>query len=59
MKADRSTSTRRLRLIRVGLVKPGRGKIPALLRKAPRGADSGAKVLEALLEARRGSGSER
>lgn len=48
-------STRRLRLTRTGLMKPGHGKLPAVLRKAPSGAESGAGVLEALL-AERGDG---
>jgi len=47
-------STRRLRLTRGGLMKPGRGKLPAVLKKAPSGAASG--VLAALL-AERGDGS--
>ncbi|MGH9200330.1 MAG: type II toxin-antitoxin system Phd/YefM family antitoxin [Vicinamibacterales bacterium] len=48
-------STRRLRLTRAGLLKPGRGKLPALLRKVPTGADRGSGVLAALL-AERGDG---
>jgi prevent-host-death family protein len=43
-------STRRLRLTRAGLMKPGRGKLPALLKKAPSGPSSG--VLAALLSER-------
>ena len=43
-------SMRRLRLTRGGLLKPGRGKLPALLKKAPSGPDSG--VLAALLSER-------
>ena len=52
-------STRRLRLTRAGLMKPGRGKLPPLLKKAPTGSDSGAGVLEALLEERGDGRTER
>jgi prevent-host-death family protein len=45
-------STRRLRLTRAGLMKPGCGKLPPLLRQAPKGTHSGAGVLDALLEER-------
>jgi prevent-host-death family protein len=50
-------STRRLRLIRAGLLKPGRGKLPAMLKKAPTGPPSG--VLDALLEERSDPSSDR
>lgn len=43
-------STRRLRLTRAGLMKPGRGKLPALLKRAPSGPIAG--VLAALLAER-------
>lgn len=45
-------STRRLRLTRSGLLKPGRGKLPAVLKKPPTGPSSGAGVLAALLAER-------
>lgn len=50
-------STRRLRLTRGGLMKPGRGKLPALLKKAPAGPSSG--VLAALLAERGDRSTER
>jgi prevent-host-death family protein len=50
-------STRRLRLTRGGLMKPGRGKLPALLKKAPSGLASG--VLAALLAERGDRSTER
>jgi prevent-host-death family protein len=50
-------STRRLRLIRAGLLKPGRGKLPAMLKKPPTGPPSG--VLDALLEERSDPSSDR
>lgn len=50
-------STRRLRLTRGGLMKPGRGKLPPLLKKAPTGPNSG--VLAALLAERGDSSTER
>ena len=49
-------STRRLRLARAGLVKPGRGRVPKLLQTAPAGEAVGAGVLDALL-AERGDAS--
>ncbi len=45
-------STRRLRLTRSGALKPGRGKLPATLRRCPTGPDEGQSVVEALLEER-------
>ena len=50
-------STRRLRLTRGGLMKPGRGKLPPLLKKAPAGPSSG--VLAALLAERGDRSTER
>lgn len=50
-------STRRLRLTRGGLMKPGRGKLPAVLKKAPSGPSSG--VLAALLSERGDRSTER
>jgi prevent-host-death family protein len=52
-------STRRLRLTRAGLLKPGRGKLPPLLRKPPTGGQRGAGVLDALLEERGDAQNER
>ena len=49
-------STRRFRLTRSGVLRPGRGKLPEQLKRAPEGASSGAGVLAALL-AERGDGS--
>jgi prevent-host-death family protein len=45
-------TTRRLRLTGSGLLRPGRGKLPAVLKKPPTGPASGAGVLEALLAER-------
>jgi prevent-host-death family protein len=45
-------STRRFRLTRAGVLKPGRGKLPARLKRAPEGSSSGAGVLAALLAER-------
>ena len=46
-------STRRLRLTRSGALKPGRGKLPAALKRPPTGPDEGRAVLDALLAERR------
>jgi prevent-host-death family protein len=46
-------STRRLRLTRSGVLKPGRGKLPATLRQPPIGPDEGKAVVDALLAERR------
>ena len=51
-------STRRLRLTRSGSMKPGRGKLPAALKKPPSGPRLGKSVLEALL-ADRGEPTDR
>jgi prevent-host-death family protein len=51
-------STRRLRLARAGLLKPGRGRLPKALQAPPSGPAVGAGVLEALL-AERGDGGDR
>jgi prevent-host-death family protein len=48
-------STRRFRLARSGVLKPGRGKLPAALRRPP-DAGAGAGVLEAVLDERRDGG---
>lgn len=47
-------STRRFRLTRSGVLKPGRGKLPPALKRVPQGESAGAGVLAALL-AERGS----
>jgi prevent-host-death family protein len=52
-------STRRLRLARAGLVKPGRGRVPKLLQAAPTGDAVGASVLAALLAERGEGGADR
>jgi prevent-host-death family protein len=49
-------STRRFRLTRSGVLKPGRGKLPTLLKRAPEGGSAGAGVLAALLADRGDSG---
>lgn len=46
-------STRRLRLTRAGIIKPGAGKMPELLKHPPAGPKEPARVVEALLEDRR------
>jgi prevent-host-death family protein len=46
-------STRRLRLTRSGALKPGRGKLPAALKRPPTGPDDGQAVVDALLAERR------
>ena len=52
-------STRRLRLARAGLLKPGRGRVPKLLQSPPTGEPVGAGVLEALLAERGDGGADR
>jgi prevent-host-death family protein len=52
-------STRRLRLTQSGALKPGRGKLPALLKRPPRGPAEGASVVAALLAERRDPAAER
>ena len=52
-------STRRLRLARTGLVKPGRGRVPKLLQAPPTGEPVGAAVLAALLAERGEAGTDR
>lgn len=52
-------STRRLRLARAGLVKPGRGRLPKLLQTAPHGEPVGTGVLEALLAERGDTSADR
>ena len=46
-------STRRFRLTRSGALKPGRGKLPAALKRPPTGPDEGQAVVDALLAERR------
>lgn len=48
-------STRRLRLTRAGILKPGRGKLPDLLKHPPTRRSTPALVVDALLEERRSS----
>ena len=52
-------STRRVRLSRTGLVKPGRGRVPKLLQAPPTGEPVGASVLAALLADRGEPGADR
>jgi prevent-host-death family protein len=52
-------STRRFRLTRAGVLKPGRGKLPAALKRAPEGGSTGGDVLSALLAERGDTSSER
>lgn len=56
--AERRT-TRRLRLSKTGIVRPGRGKLPKLLQTPPSGAGVGHEVLGALLAERGDSSSDR
>ena len=49
--ASERRSTRRLRLIRAGLLTPGSGKLPAVLKRPPSGP-ADASVLKALLAER-------
>ena len=52
--AETRRGTRRQRLVREGLLLPGRGRVRASLRRAPVGsAGRGRAVLDALLEERR------
>ena len=52
-------STRRVRLARAGLLKPGRGRLPKLLQTPPVGEPVGGGVLDALLAERGDVASER
>src|SRR5262245_61966650 len=45
-------STRRLRLTRSGVLRPGTGKLPAALKRPPAGKPSGKSVVDALLDER-------
>ena len=45
-------STRRLRLTRAGVLKPGSGKLPAALKRAPVGRTPDTSVVDALLDER-------
>lgn len=49
-------STRRTRLARSGLLRPGKGKLPRLLAAPPEGERAGVGVVEALVEERSGAG---
>ena len=52
-------STRRLRLTRSGVLKPGRGKLPAALKRPPLAPDTGTSVVEAVVAERRDDASDR
>jgi prevent-host-death family protein len=52
-------STRRLRLTRSGALKPGRGKLPAALKRVPRGSDDAGAAVDALLAERHDGTGER
>jgi prevent-host-death family protein len=52
-------STRRFRLTRSGVVKAGRGKLAAALKRAPAGPDADTSVVEALLDERRTDAQDR
>ena len=52
-------STRRLRLTRSGVLKPGRGKLPAALKRPPLGPDLEPSVVEAVVDERRDDASDR
>ena len=52
-------STRRLRLARAGVVRPGRGRVPKLLQSPPAGERLGAAVLAALLAERGDTNTDR
>ena len=52
-------STRRVRLARAGLLKPGRGRLPKLLHTPPVGEPVGGGVLDALLAERGDAASQR
>ena len=57
--ATERRTTRRLRLSKTGIVRPGRGKLPKLLQTPPSGADVGREVLGALLAERGDISSDR
>ncbi len=52
-------STRRLRLTRSGALKPGRGKLPAALRRPPVESQDGEAVVDALLAERHDGSADR
>ncbi len=52
-------STRRSRLTRGGLLKPGRGKLPAALKQAPHVRDAATAVVDTLVAERRDAASDR
>jgi prevent-host-death family protein len=56
--AERRT-TRRLRLTKTGVVRPGRGKLPRVLQEPPTGPAVGENVLQALLAERGDTHSDR
>lgn len=57
--ATERRTTRRLRLSKTGIVRPGRGKLPKLLQTPPSGAEGGREVLDALLAERGDTSSDR
>ena len=52
-------STRRTRLARAGLLRPGSGRLPKLLSAPPGGGRAGVGVVEMLVEERGDPGSDR
>lgn len=56
--AERRT-TRRLRLSKTGIVRPGKGRLPRVLQSPPEGPPVGKGVLDALLAERGDTGSDR
>jgi prevent-host-death family protein len=57
-------STRRLRITRTGVLKPGRGKLPTALKRPPQGPEpqgpgTGASIVDALLAERRDEPNDR
>ena len=52
-------STRRLRLTRTGILKPGRGKLPPALKRPPKGPGTGTSVVDAVIAERHDDASDR
>ncbi len=57
--ATERRTTRRLRLSKTGIVRPGRGRLPKVLQAPPTGPDLGRDVLNALLAERGDTGADR
>jgi len=57
--ATERRTTRRLRLSKTGIVRPGKGKLPRVLQSPPAGPPVGEEVLKALLAERGDHGSDR